>query len=83
MPRYAIKVVPNEWKDSMPLPFHGTTRTYGKIERGMHILIYQHGVGIVGDAEIHETFVRSEDWLDEPLPQKVAEADFLLPVGSI
>jgi hypothetical protein len=83
MPRYAIKVVPPDWKDSMPLPFSQTSRAYGKIERGMRVLIYQVGMGIVGDAEVCDSFIPAGEWLGEELPASVAAADYLLPLESI
>lgn len=84
MPRYAIKTVPAEWKDTMPLPFDERTRMSAKIEPGLHVLIYRRGVGIVADGEIQANFIRSDAWLtDQPLPPVLAQAPYLLPVEAL
>ncbi len=78
MARYAIKTVPVDWQDHLPLPFNRTTRAYGKVEAGMHILIFQHEVGIVGDATVHGVFIDPQEWSATWLPPSLAEADYLL-----
>lgn len=83
MARYAIKAVPADWQDHLPLPFNRTTRAYGKIEAGMHILIFQREVGIVGDGTICNLFVSSGEWTGANLPHSFAEADFLLPLEAV
>ncbi len=86
MPRYAIKIVPHSWKDWMPLSFNKTTRDYSKDEPGMHILVYQQSVGIIGDATISDIFVSIEDWSkqkEQPLPPALCDADYLLPLDAL
>lgn len=83
MARYAIKTVPFDWQDSLPLPFNWTTRAYGRVEAGMHILVYQHTVGIVADATVVGAFISPQEWLGKVLPNSFGTADFLLPLEAL
>ena len=86
MSRYAIKVVPPEWQETMPLPFNKTTHDYSKIEQGTRVLVYRSGEGIVGEGDIEGYFVRPQEWpaqSREQLPPVLAEADYLLPVAML
>ncbi|MEO8396602.1 MAG: hypothetical protein ABI700_26650 [Chloroflexota bacterium] len=86
MSRYAIKVVPPEWREPMPLPFNKTTHDYSKIEEGTRVLVYRSGEGIIGEGEVHAFFLRPEEWPSqnkEHLPPSVAQADYLLPLAML
>ncbi len=83
MARYAIKTVPVDWHDALPLPFNRTTRAYGKVEAGMHILIFQHEVGIVADGTVNGMFLSPLEWAGGLLPRSVANADYLLPLEAL
>ena len=87
MPRYAIKVVPADWQDTLPLPFHKNIQAYNKIELGTHVLIYRREAGIIGDAEIRSAFVQPDAWAElaklEQLPACLLGADSLLPLEAI
>lgn len=86
MPRYAIKVVPHDWQESLPLPFHKTSRDYSKIEPEMHILVYQQTVGIIGDTVVTTLFLTAREWADQntgSLPNALADADYLLPFDAL
>lgn len=83
MARYAIKAVPADWQEHLPLPFNRTTRAYGRVEAGMHILIFQHDVGIVGDGLVSLDFIAPEAWTLCPLPPSLAQADTLLPLAAL
>ncbi len=83
---YAIKVVPDEWTETLPLPFDKATHDALKIEQGTRILIYKHDQGIVGEGEVHGFFIRPREWSHEAtddLPDSFTRADYLLPVGMI
>ncbi|MBI1257743.1 MAG: hypothetical protein GC204_09755 [Chloroflexi bacterium] len=86
MSRYAIKVVPPEWQDTMPLPFNKTTHDYSKIEQGTRVLVYRSGEGIVGEGDVEGYFVRPHEWPTESaeqLPPALAQADYLLPIAML
>ena len=87
MSRYAIKVVPPEWQETMPLPFNKTTHDYSKIEQGTRVLVYRSGEGIIGEGEVRRLLsaparmaVRKAR---EQLPPSVAQADYLLPLAML
>jgi hypothetical protein len=84
--RYAIKVVPPEWRETMPLPFNKTTHDYNKIEQGMRVLIYRGSEGIVAEGEIDGYFLHPHEWPAqsmENLPPSLAQADYLLPIALL
>ena len=86
MPRYAIKVVPPDWQDTLPLPFHKNIQAYNKIEIGTHVLIYRFEAGIIGDAEIRSPFVLPVAWeaaAKIELPPSLRGADLLLPLEAV
>jgi hypothetical protein len=83
MARYAIKTVPMGWHETLPLPFNQTTRAFGKVEAGMHILIFQHDVGIVADGMVQAVFTSPQEWAACPLPASFTSADFLLPLEAL
>jgi hypothetical protein len=84
--RYAIKVVPPEWQETMPLPFNKTTHDYSKIDQGTRVLVYRSGEGIIGEGEVHGFFLRPDEWPAQTtanLPASLAQADYLLPLGML
>ncbi len=86
MSRYAIKVVPPEWQEPMPLPFNKNTHDYSKVEEGTRVLVYRSGEGIVGEGEVHAFFLRPDEWPSQNkgnLPASVAQADYLLPLTML
>jgi len=86
MPRYAIKVVPPDWQDTLPLPFHKNIQAYNKIEIGTHVLIYRFEAGIIGDAEIRSPFISPHEWEASAkieLPPSLRGADLLLPLEAV
>ena len=60
---YAIKVVPPEWDDTMPLPFDKAAYEQAKLEQGTRVLLYRDGEGIVGEGEIAGYPVEAARWV--------------------
>ena len=86
MTRYAIKVVPPEWQEPMPLPFNKTTHDYSKIDQGMRVLVYRSGEGIIGEGEVRAFFLRPDEWPSQStaqLPASIAQAEYLLPLAML
>lgn len=84
--RYAIKVVPPEWKVSMPLPFDKASHDASGVENGTRVLVYVQGTGIVAEGEVHGFFIEPRRWAQETkdnLPEAFANADYLLPLGVV
>jgi hypothetical protein len=80
---YAIKVVPPDWTDTMPLPFDKAQHDKAKLEQGTRVLIYRDGEGIVGEGEIAGFAVEPARWVSaslEHLPPSLAQAEILQPV---
>lgn len=87
---YAIKVVPPEWEETMPIPFtkaeHDQWRD--QIQNGTRVLIFKSAPvnQLVAEGEVHGFFVQPHRWTPtavDDLPESLRNADYLLPLGVL
>ncbi len=87
---YALKVVPPEWDEQLPIPFtqaeHDQWRD--QIQNGTRVLIFKGAPvnQLVAEGEVHGFFVQPHRWSERAthgLPDALALADYLLPLGVL
>ena len=87
---YALKVVPPEWTEHMPLPFTQAEHEQWRdqIQNGTRVLIFKGAPvnQLIGEGEVHGFFVQPHRWTPsatDGLPAALAQADYLLPLGML
>jgi hypothetical protein len=87
---YALKVVPHEWTEHMPLPFTQAEHEQWRdqIQNGTRVLIFKGAPvnQLIGEGEVHGFFVQPHRWASaatDGLPAALAQADYLLPLGML
>lgn len=90
MIQYAIKVVPPEWNEDLPIPFTRTEheRWHDQIQNGTRVLIFKSAPvnQLVAEGEVRGFFVQPHRWTPtstDGLPDSLANADYLLPLGVL
>jgi hypothetical protein len=87
---YAIKVVPPEWEEAMPIPFTQAEHDQwgAQLQNGTRVLIFKDAPinQLIGEGEVHGFFVQPDRWTPtatDGLPPSLRGADYLLPLGML